>query len=195
MDMIRYLKGQVLSKGTNHAVVVAGGVGFQAYCSANTLATLTPGQEAAIYNVLIVKEDGISLYGFSDERSLELFELLLSVSGVGPKVALNLLSSQTSAMLARALTEGDLRLLTAAQGVGKKLAERIALELRGKVPAHLMGEGGALVQTRTTEEAELALITLGFRETQVRTVVADIAHKNPEAGTQELIKLALKALR
>ncbi|MDX2004951.1 MAG: Holliday junction branch migration protein RuvA [Meiothermus sp.] len=193
--MIRYLKGQVLSKGVNFAVVVSGGVGFQAFCPANTLATLTIGQEAAIHTVMIVKEDGITLYGFAEERSLELFELLLSVSGVGPKVALNLLSSQTTALLARALAEGDLRLLTAAQGVGKKLAERIALDLRGKVPAHLMGEGGTLVQTRTTEEAELALITLGFREAQVRTVIAEIAHKNPEAGTQELIKLALKALR
>ena len=193
--MIRYLKGQVIAKGLNNAVLVVGGVGFQAFCSVNTLAVLTIGQEAAIHTAMIVKEDGITLYGFSDEKSLELFELLLSVSGVGPKVALNLLSSQTPALLARALSEGDLRLLTAAQGVGKKLAERIALDLRGKVPAHLMGEGGTLVQTRTTEEAELALITLGFREAQVRTIVAEIAHKNPEAGTQELIKLALKALR
>jgi Holliday junction DNA helicase RuvA len=176
-------------------VILVGGVGFQVYAPATTLAALVLGQEGTVHTLLVVREDDLSLYGFADERSLELFELVLSVSGVGPKVALNLLSSQPPALLARALAEGDLRLLTAAQGVGKKLAERIALDLRGKVPAHLMGEGGALVQTRTTEEAELALITLGFREGQVRSMVAEIAHKNPQAGTQELIKLALKALR
>lgn len=176
-------------------MVLLVGAGPEASCPASTLAQLSEGQEAALHTKLVVREDDLSLFGFADERSLELFELLLSVSGVGPKVALNLLSSQTPALLARALAEGDLRLLTAAQGVGRKLAERIALELRGKVPAHLMGEGGHLVRSSQTEEAELALITLGFREGQVRSVVAEIAQKNPEAGTQELIKLALKALR
>ncbi|GEM85136.1 MAG: Holliday junction ATP-dependent DNA helicase RuvA [Meiothermus sp.] len=193
--MIRYLKGTVLKKSQSSAVLLVGGVGLEASCPASTLAQLSEGQDAVLHTKLVVREDDLSLFGFSDERSLELFELLLSVSGVGPKVALNLLSSQTPALLARALAEGDLRLLTAAQGVGKKLAERIALELRGKVPAHLMGEGGAIVRTAHTEEAELALITLGFRESQVRSLVAEIAQKNPEAGTQELIKLALKALR
>lgn len=193
--MIRYLKGTVLKKGQSSAVLLVGGVGLEAFCPASTLAQLSEGQEAVLHTRLIVREEDLSLFGFSDERSLELFELLLSVSGVGPKVALNLLSSQTPALLARALAEGDLRLLTAAQGVGKKLAERIALELRGKVPAHLMGEGGALVHSTHTQEAELALVTLGFRESQVKSVVAEIAQKNPEASTQELIKLALKALR
>jgi Holliday junction DNA helicase RuvA len=193
--VIRYLKGTVLKKGLNTAVLLVSDVGLEVGCPASTLAGLTEGQEATLYTKLIVREDDLSLFGFADERSLELFELLLLVSGVGPRVALNLLSSQTPALLARALAEGDLRLLTAAQGIGKKLAERIALELRGKVPAHLMGEGGTLVRSSHTEEAELALITLGFRESQVRSIVAEIAQKNPEASTQELIKLALKALR
>ncbi len=193
--MIRYLKGTVFKKKLNSAILLVGGVGFEAGCPASTLAALTEGQEAVLHTVLVVREDDLSLYGFADERSLELFELLLGVSGVGPKVALNLLSSQTPALLARALAEGDLRLLTAAQGVGKKLAERIALDLRGKVPANLMGEGGMIVRSANTEEAELALVTLGFRESQVRSVVAEIARNNLEAGTQELIKLALKALR
>ncbi len=193
--MIRYLRGTVLKKSQSSAVLLVGGVGLEASCPASTLAQLSEGQEATLHTKLVVREDDLSLFGFADERSLELFELLLTVSGVGPRVALNLLSSQTPALLARALTEGDLRLLTAAQGVGKKLAERIALELRGKVPAHLMGEGGAIVRSTHTQEAELALVTLGFRESQVRSVVAEIAQKNPEAGTQELIKLALKALR
>ena len=193
--MLRYLRGTVLKKGPSSAVLLVGGIGLEVNCLAATLAQLSEGQEASLHTKLVVREDDLSLYGFAEERSLELFEMLLSVSGVGPRVALNLLSSQTPTLLARALAEGDLRLLTAAQGVGKKLAERIALELRGKVPAHLMGEGGSLVRSSHTEEAELALITLGFREGQVRSVVAEIAQKNPQASTQELIKLALKALR
>jgi Holliday junction DNA helicase RuvA len=193
--MIRLLQGPVLKKTHNSAVLLVGGVGFEAGCPASTLATLSLGQEAILHTLLVVREDNLALYGFADERSLELFELLLSVSGVGPKVALNLLSSQTPALLARALSEGDLRLLTAAQGVGKKLAERIALDLRGKVSPHLLGEGGSIVHTPKTEEAELALVALGFREGQVRSVIAEIAQKNPAATTNELIKLALKALR
>lgn len=193
--MIRYLKGTVVRKTQNSAVLLVGGVGFEAGCPTSTLAELTEGKEAVLHTKLVVREDDLSLFGFADERSLELFELLLGVSGVGPKVALSLLSSLTPSLLARALAEGDLRLLTGAQGVGRKLAERIALDLRGKVPAHLMGEGAPIRQHQGAEEAELALVTLGFRESQVRGVVADIVQKNPEASTQEIIKLALKALR
>ncbi|MCS7058191.1 MAG: Holliday junction branch migration protein RuvA [Meiothermus sp.] len=193
--MLRYLRGTVLKKGPSSAVLLVGGLGFEVACPATTLGGLKEGQEAALYTRLIVREDDLSLFGFADEESLELFELLLSVSGVGPRVALSLLSSHTPALLARALAEGDLRLLTAAPGVGKKLAERIALELKGRVPAHLLGQGGGLVRNSQTEEAELALIALGFREGQVRSVVAEVARKYPGASTQELIKLALKALR
>lgn len=193
--MLRYLQGSVLRKNPGSVVVLVGGMGLEVGCPASVLAAFQEGQSIVLHTKLVVREDDLSLFGFADERSLELFELLLTVSGVGPRVALNLLSSQSPALLARALSEGELRLLTAAQGVGKRLAERIVLELKGKVPAHLMGEGGALVQKPQTEEAELALVALGFREAQVRSVVAELAHKNPEASTQELIRLALKALR
>lgn len=193
--MLRYLQGSVLRKNPGSVVVLVGGMGLEVGCPASVLAAFQEGQSIVLHTKLVVREDDLSLFGFADERSLELFELLLTVSGVGPRVALNLLSSQSPALLARALSEGELRLLTAAQGVGKRLAERIVLELKGKVPAYLMGEGGALVQKPQTEEAELALVALGFREAQVRSVVAELAHKNPEASTQELIRLALKALR
>ncbi|RDI95529.1 Holliday junction branch migration protein RuvA [Meiothermus sp. QL-1] len=193
--MVRYLKGTVLKKGPSSVVLLVGGVGLEVGCPAPALAGLAEGQEAAFYTRLVVREDELALYGFPDEQSLELFELLLSVSGVGPRVALSLLSAQSPALLARALAEGDLRLLTAAPGVGRKLAERMALELKGRIPPHLLGEGKGLVRTPQAEEAELALLTLGFREGQVRSVVAELARKNPGASTQELIKLALKALR
>lgn len=195
MAVIRYLQGPVLRKTETSVVVRVNGLGLEVTCPTSTLSALPSQGEVTLHTHLIVREDELSLYGFADEPSLELFEVLLGVSGVGPKVALSLLSSQPPGLLARALTEGDLRLLTSAPGVGKKLAERIALELRGRVPPHLMDQGGALVHSAATEEAELALITLGFREGPVRSVVAEVARKHPEAGTQELIKLALKALR
>lgn len=193
--MIRYLKGTVLQRSNQAAVVLVGGVGLEVWCPGTTLEGLTVGQETTLHTCLVVREDSLSLYGFADQRSLELFELVLTVSGVGPRVALSLLSSQSPALLARALAEGELRLLTAAQGVGKRLAERLALELKGKVPPHLLGEDGPLVPAAFTEEAELALVALGFREAQVRSTLAGLAQKNPQAGTQELIRLALKALR
>ncbi|MEZ0347461.1 MAG: Holliday junction branch migration protein RuvA, partial [Thermus sp.] len=116
-----------------------------------------------------------------------------SVSGVGPKVALSLLSALTPRLLAQALAQGDLRLLTAASGVGRRLAERIALELKGKVPPSLLT--GQKVESQAAEEAILALTALGFKEGQARGVVLDLLAKRPSANAQELIKEALKRLR
>ncbi|WP_038055448.1 Holliday junction branch migration protein RuvA [Thermus amyloliquefaciens] len=190
--MIRYLKGTVLRKEEDRFLLGVGGVGFLLQAPLTFLQTLQEGQEAEAYTHLQLREDGLFLYGFPDEESLALFELLLSVSGVGPKVALALLSALGPKLLARALAEGDLRLLTSASGVGRKLAERIALELKGKVPAQLVGEAAA---GEAAEEAVLALAALGFREGQARAVVLDLLAKNPKAKAQELIKEALKRLR
>lgn len=110
------------------------GVGFFLQAPTPFLQALEEGKEVGVHTHLLLKEEGLSLYGFPDEENLALFELLLSVSGVGPKVALALLSALPPRLLARALLEGDARLLTSASGVGRRLAERIALELKGKVP-------------------------------------------------------------
>ncbi|MER3480561.1 MAG: Holliday junction branch migration protein RuvA [Meiothermus sp.] len=193
--MVRYLKGTALRKTDSSVILLIGGLGLEVFCPTTTLTNLPEAGEVVLHTKLMVREDDLSLYGFADQRSLELFELLLGVSGVGPKVGLSLLSSLSPSLLARALSDGDIRLLTGAPGVGRKLAERIALELRGRVPAHLMGEGGPIIRRPQTEEAELALVTLGFRESQVRTTVAQIIQQHPEASTQEIIRLALKALR
>ncbi|WP_234555012.1 Holliday junction branch migration protein RuvA [Thermus caliditerrae] len=191
--MIRYLRGTVLRKEEDRFLLLVGGVGFLLQAPLPFLQTLREGQEAEAYTHLQVREDGLFLYGFPDEQSLALFELLLSVSGVGPKAALALLSALGPKLLARALAEGDLRLLTSASGVGKRLAERIALELKGKVPAHLVS--GEKVASQAAEEAVLALAALGFKEGQARAVVLDLLAQNPEAKAQELLKEALKRLR
>ncbi|TBH20801.1 Holliday junction branch migration protein RuvA [Thermus thermamylovorans] len=191
--MIRYLRGTVVRKGEDRFLLLVGGVGFLLQAPQPFLQGLREGQEAEAYTHLQLREEGPLLYGFPDEESLLLFELLLSVSGVGPKAALALLSALGPRLLARALAEGDLRLLTAASGVGKRLAERIALELKGKVPPHLLT--GQKVESQAAEEAILALAALGFKEGQARGVVLDLLAKNPGAKAQELIKEALKRLR
>ncbi|WP_243031271.1 Holliday junction branch migration protein RuvA [Thermus altitudinis] len=191
--MIRYLKGTVVQKGEGGFLLLVGGVGFWVQAPETFLHTLREGQEVAVHTHLQTREEGLFLYGFPDEESLLLFELLLSVSGVGPKVALSLLSALTPRLLAQALAQGDLRLLTAASGVGKRLAERIALELKGKVPPQL--QTGEKVESQRAEEAILALTALGFKEGQARSVVLDLLAQRPQAQAQELIKEALKRLR
>ena len=168
-------------------------MGFFLQAPTPFLQALEERKEAGVHTHLLLKEEGLSLYGFPDEENLALFELLLSVSGVGPKVALALLSALPPRLLARALLEGDARLLTSASGVGRRLAERIALELKGKVPPHLLA--GEKVESEAAEEAVMALAALGFKEAQARAVVLDLLAQNPKARAQDLIKEALKRLR
>ena len=191
--MIRYLKGVVLKKEEGGFLLLVGGVGFFLQAPGPFLQALQEGQEVGVHTHLLLKEEGLSLYGFPEEASLRLFELLLSVSGVGPKVALALLSALGPGLLAQALAHGDLRLLTSASGVGRKLAERLALELKDKVPKGLLA--GEKVESQEAEEAVLALAALGFKESQARSVVLDLLAKNPKAKAQELIKEALRRLR
>jgi Holliday junction DNA helicase RuvA len=191
--MIRYLKGVVARKEEGGFLLLVGGVGFFLQAPGPFLQALKEGEEVGVHTHLLLKEEGLSLYGFPDEASLRLFELLLSVSGVGPKVALALLSTLSSRLLAQALAQGDLRLLTSASGVGKRLAERLALELKGKVPKDLLA--GEQVESQEAEAAIQALAALGFKEGQARSVVLDLLAKNPGAKAQELIKEALKRLR
>ncbi|MDM7324486.1 MAG: Holliday junction branch migration protein RuvA [Thermus sp.] len=191
--MIRYLKGTVLKKEEGGFLLLVGGVGFFVQAPSPFLDSLKEGQEVAVHTHLELKEEGLFLYGFPEEESLLLFRLLLSVGGVGPKVALSLLSTLTPRLLAQALAQGDVRLLSGASGVGKRLAERMALELKGKVPPHLLT--GARIESQGAEEAILALTALGFKEGQARGVVLDLLAKHPQAQAQELIKEALKRLR
>ncbi len=191
--MIRYLKGQVQAKGEGWVLLRVGGVGFWLEMPRSQAGRLKEGEEEEVYTHLRLKEEGLSLYGFLDPESLELFELLLGVNGVGPKVALSLLDLGPG-LLAQALAQGDPKPLTLASGVGRRLAERIALELKGKLPPHLLphlpqGLGQA------AEEAILGLAALGFPEGRARAAVLEILAQNPEAQAPELIKEALRRLK
>ncbi|WP_041657915.1 Holliday junction branch migration protein RuvA [Marinithermus hydrothermalis] len=193
--MIRFLQGRLVDKREDRAVILTGGIGFEVWCPTPTLETLREGEEVALHTRLVVREDGFTLYGFHDPVYLELFDLLTSVSGVGPRVALGMLAALPPSLLGRAVAEGDAKALTAAPGVGKRLAERIVLELRHKIPAHLTAGGGAHRANPNAHEAIEALAALGFREAQVRTVVGTLAAQDPEAPVEELIRRALRQLR
>lgn len=189
--MIRHLRGRVLFKEEGGFVLEVGGVGFYLQAPEPFLREVREGEEVAVHTHLLSREEGLFLYAFPDGESHRLFGLLLSVSGVGPKVALALLSALGPRLLAQALAEGDVKLLASASGVGKRLAERIALELKGKVlpPSAPAAQGAAV------EEAVLALLALGFREGAARAAVLEALSKAPSAKAQDLIKEALKKLR
>lgn len=200
--MIAYLSGVVREVRENSAVVVAGGVGYEVQCPVGTLAKLVVGQNAEFSTRFVVREDAQLLFGFSDADSLKLFDLLVSVSGVGPKLALSLLSAMPVSALAQGLLTGDAKLLSSVSGVGKKTAERLVLELQNKVPDHLAaaaaGSGGkrvAPVASTASRDAVDALLALGFREAQVRAAVSELLASDPEASADNLIRKALGKLR
>ena len=131
--MFYYLNGTVAHKEANLAVIDCGGVGYACRTTTNTLSLLNLGEKAKLYTYLNTKEDAFDLYGFSTAEELNLFRLLIGVSGVGPKAGLAILSSNTPANLAMSIITGDERALTCAPGVGKKIAQRVILELKDKL--------------------------------------------------------------
>ncbi|GAA5531879.1 Holliday junction ATP-dependent DNA helicase RuvA [Deinococcus aluminii] len=199
--VIAYLSGAVREVREASAVIVAGGVGYEVFCPASTLGRLVPGQPAELNIRHVVREDAQLLFGFSDADNLRLFDLLTGVSGVGPKLALSLLSALPVSALAQGLLTGDVKLLSSVSGVGKKTAERLVLELQNKVPEHLAaalpgGAGQAApVASTAGRDAIEALLALGFREPQVRGVVAELLAADPGQSADALIRKGLGKLR
>lgn len=182
------------------AVVMAGGVGYEALCPRTTLETLQIGEIAQLYTRLIVREDAWTLYGFHHPDLGTLFDYLTGVSGVGGKLALALLSAMPSAVLAHAILNGDVGLLSSVSGVGKKTAERLSLELRSKLPPRLANEvGGARRPSTALNSAERdavdALLALGYRELQVRAAVSELLSGEPDLSADQLIRKSLGRLR
>lgn len=197
--MISSVRGQVLSVELDHAVVeVGGGVGLAVHAVPTTLATLRRGEQARLATSLVVREDSLTLYGFIDAAARELFVLLQTVSGVGPRLALAMLAVLEPDTLRTALAQGDLAVLTRVPGIGRKGAERLVVELRDRVgvlaPAasgSATGSGGA-VRTQVTE----ALIGLGFAARQAELAVdAVLAEADSEpADTSEVLRSVLTRL-
>lgn len=198
--MIAFLEG-VVSELREHSVVVQSGpVGVELLAPKPTLVKLSPGEVVRLHTHLAVKEDSLSLYAFHDTDLLELFRHLITVGGIGPKLALAILSALPATTLAAAIRDGDAALLSSAPGVGKRTAERIVLELGSKLPETLAASAGgtrkeASAMPEAGKDAVDALLALGYREGQVKQVVAELSLANPEESAEALIRKALARLR
>ena len=199
--MIYSVTGRLKVIDPAYAVVEAGGVGYKCSTTTSTLAQLPPREsEVTLYTFLYLREDNMELFGFATEEELRCFRMLISVSGVGPKAALAILSGTTPQRLMLSIAAGDVKALKA-PGVGPKLTQRIVLELRDKVSAEDVGRGVAMPffpqaaagggEMSTQAEAISALVALGYGQTDAASVVARLDGALP---VDELIKAALKKL-
>jgi Holliday junction DNA helicase RuvA len=197
--MIHYIKGELAFKLEDRIVVETGGVGFEIFVPSNSgIYSAREGEEVRVYTLMIVKEDDMSLYGFMEKQSLNLFNKLLSVSGVGAKAALSLLSALSPGELSKAIVFGDAAMLSRANGVGKKTAERIILELKDKTEIY---SDTGLQQPKLDvsgfgpgdpgSEAIEALISLGYSKSEAVSAVASV--QGEQLSTEEYIRLALKS--
>ncbi|GAB5373892.1 MAG: Holliday junction branch migration protein RuvA [Acuticoccus sp.] len=196
--MIGRLKGTVAELG-EVAIVDVGGVGYEVHMPTRDLAALAVGDAVTLVIETVVREDMIRLYGFREAAARDWFRLLQSVQGVGAKVALAVLSVLTPDALSAAVMGGDLAAIQRAPGVGKRVAERIASELRGKAPAPAIVIAPLASKPATPQDAHLAdavsaLVNLGYDEANARNAVAAARADAPEAAAAELIRAGLKAL-
>lgn len=193
--MIAAVRGEVLEIALDHAVIEAAGVGYKVMATPSTLATLRRGAEARLVTAMIVREDSMTLYGFSDGEARDLFSTLLGVSGVGPKIALATLAVYDAAALRRALADGDLASLTRVPGIGKRSAERMVLELRDKIGAMPNGPGTATPTGHTVRAPVVdALVGLGFPAKQAEDACDTVLAADPEATTSGALRAALSLL-
>ena len=195
--MLYRLRGSLIHTEPSFAVIECAGVGYKCYTTMNTQRSLPAiGKEAVLYTHMNVREDAVDRFGFSSLAELNCFKLLTSVSGVGPKVGLAILSVLSPEQVAVAVAAGDFKTLTMAQGVGNKLAQRVILELKDKLKALGGGEevtaaAGVVNAAGNAAEAMNALTVLGYTPSDVAPVVAKFDSSLP---VEELIRLTLKAM-
>jgi Holliday junction DNA helicase RuvA len=195
--MIGWLKGVLQSRGTASIIINVGGVGYVVGVSGTTLADAPLGKEVEVHIYTHVREDTLALYGFESEVGLATFHLLISVSGVGPKLAVGLLGAISPGDLARAVEGSDTARLKSLPGVGKKLAERLSLELKGKLKA---GDGDATAIARAPSagvwpDLRSALANLQYRPKEVDRTLEILFQSHPDAGFDALFREAMKLMR
>lgn len=197
--MIASIRGSVVDIALDHAVLEAAGVGYRVNATPATLATLHRGSEATLLTTMIVREDSQTLYGFPDKESRELFELLLTVTGVGPRIAMATLAVHEPDALRTALADSDIGALTRVPGIGKRGAERMVVELRDKVDAVVGRAGSAAVpgsgaSNSMRDQIVEALIGLGFPTKQAEEATDAVLAQQPEATTSTALRSALAYL-
>ena len=195
--MIGYIKGKILAITPEYALIeTAGGLGFEVVCSYSAFSSLAGKKEGELYTYLQVSENGTALYGFSSPEEKNMFLKLITVSGVGPKMGISVLSGLNITDLATAIATSDVKRLSSVKGLGKKTAERIILELREKVTAPVgSAEKGvpAPVVYEGDEDAVVALMTLGYTRTESERAVAR-AHASGASEIEDIIREALRGM-
>ena len=193
--MYDYLRGEIAEIAPTYAVIDCAGVGYYVNISLNTYTAIQNLREAKLFVYEAIREDAYTLYGFRDKEEREMFELLISVSGVGPNTARMILSSLTVDDLMSVIASGNSGMLKSVKGIGAKTAQRIIVDLKDKVA----GVGGAAAVAETGsgeayEEAVAALVMLGFTRAAVQKTVGKLLREQPTLKVEEIIKMALKIL-
>jgi holliday junction DNA helicase RuvA len=193
--MIAHLRGRLLSKSPNHAVVEAGGVGYDVTISIPTFSDLpNAGVEVALHVHTHVREDALALFGFLRAEEKKLFEKLISVSGIGPKLAITILSGMSAEFMVAAIRGNDLAQLTKIPGIGKKTAERMVLELRDKLDAFTAAPAAAHASP-VEEDVMSALVNLGYQRPAAEKAVSKAAENSSAKAFDALFREALALLR
>jgi len=192
--LYHYIKGTVVHKGINYLVIDNNGIGYRIFTSDSVLQRTTLDKNEKIYTYLNIREDVMDLYGFLTQEELSTFELLISVSGVGPKVGLALLSTIPPSEFALAVVTGNIKTITKAPGVGPKVAQRIILELKDKLKNDQLIQQAAMEETEIVtdeNEAVSALMVLGYSQSEAKKAVAKAGNGE---STENTVKAALKLL-
>lgn len=192
--MISRLTGKLVEKNPPQIVIDVNGVGYEADVSMQTFCNLPPvGESVQLFTQLIIREDAHLLFGFATAEERKTFRQLIKVGGIGAKTALGILSAMTADELARAVAEEDVKRLSSAPGIGKKTAERMVLELRGKLVAHTVTDGlfAAAPAAAETEDIVSTLLALGYSEREAKAAIKGVP-KGTDVG--EGVRLALKNL-
>lgn len=198
--MISTLRGRVLEVALGHCVIEAGGVGILVHATPTALSTMRRGEEGFLHTTLVVREDSLTLYGFETSAAREVFGLVQGVSGIGPRIALAVVATIDPADLAAAVANEDVKTIQRVPGVGKRTAERMILDLRGKLDAY--AENGAPEASNGTTAGAVgghadvitALEGLGFPTKDAASAVAKVSEGEPDVDSAALLRLALKQL-
>ena len=191
--MIGFLKGKIIYAKPTKILLDVNGVGYLVNISINTFESINGKEDVSLFIYTSVKEDSITLFGFSSEAEKEMFELLISINGIGPKIALGILAGIRIDDLKNAIHQADINRITAVPGIGRKTAERLVLELKSKVD-NIVEDGTVEIPFSIKNEAVAALTTLGYNSKIAEKVVRDVLSENPNAVLEELIKKSLGSL-
>jgi len=206
--VIASVRGALLERGDGYVVIEAGGVGYQVQVTTATMVALPAvGEQAGLYTRHVVREDAQLLFGFAERDELKLFDLLIAVNGVGPRIAIAVLSGLSPAHFARAVRDENIAAITAVPGVGRKTAERLVVELRDKLAFLPMAPAAAaagatarakkprvLEKSERYDDAVAALVTLGYTSAQAQDAVRRVSEDAGEATAEDLVKRALSML-